>query len=73
VYFSIFNIFQRRAVYGAIAFRGIKLSALLKKPKDRMVYEYDFFDGCMHDIVLEEIVPPDAAGKYPICIAGDIR
>jgi hypothetical protein len=33
--------------------RRIRLNDVLRKPKDRMVYEYDFGDGWEHDIVLE--------------------
>jgi len=33
--------------------RRIRLNQVLRKPKDRMVYEYDFGDGWEHDIVLE--------------------
>jgi len=58
---------------GAIDSQGIKLSALLKKQKDRMVYEYDFGDDWIHDIVLEEILPVDPAMKYPICIDGEMH
>ena len=33
--------------------RRIRLREVLRKPKERMVYEYDFGDGWEHDVVLE--------------------
>jgi hypothetical protein len=55
---------------------------LLKKPKDRIVYEYDFGDGWEHGIELEQIIPassPDAPslpqGKRAlpaVCIEGKL-
>ena len=33
--------------------RRISLGEVLPKPKDRMVYEYDFGDGWEHEVVLE--------------------
>lgn len=33
--------------------RRIRLREVLRKPKDRMIYEYDFGDGWEHDILLE--------------------
>ena len=58
---------------GAIDSQGVKLSALLKKQKDHMVYEYDFGDGWIHDITLEEILQVDPAVKYPICLEGEMH
>jgi hypothetical protein len=48
-----------------------RLDQLLKKPKDRMIYEYDFGDGWEHEIVLEKILPLDSGrGRYPRVIGG---
>jgi hypothetical protein len=33
--------------------RRVRLNSILRKPKDKMVYEYDFGDGWEHDVVLE--------------------
>lgn len=38
--------------------------------KRKFNYEYDFGDGWMHEVVLEKILPPDAAFKHPVCLAG---
>lgn len=43
--------------------RRIRLREVLRRPKDRMVYEYDFGDGWEHDIVLEAI--GEAGGEKP--------
>jgi hypothetical protein len=33
-------------------------------------YEYDFGDSWEHQITVEKVVPPDAAFKHPVCLAG---
>jgi len=53
-----------------VDYSKIKISDLLKKEKDRVIYEYDFGDSWEHDIILEKI---DANGenKYiPTCLTG---
>lgn len=47
-----------------------KLSRLLKKERDSLVYEYDFGDGWEHKIILEKILPYDSSVKLPICVKG---
>ncbi len=51
----------------------IRVSDLLEKEKDKIVYEYDFGDSWHHDLVLEKILPIDMSVKYPICIAGKMN
>ncbi|GMQ81551.1 MAG: hypothetical protein BMS9Abin05_0983 [Rhodothermia bacterium] len=46
------------------------LKDVLRKPNDRILYEYDFGDGWLHDIVLEEVLDADPNGKYPWFLAG---
>ena len=36
----------------------------------RFAYEYDFGDNWKHEVALEKILPPDAAFKHPVCLAG---
>ena len=48
----------------------VPLSHVLTKPSDHMEYLYDFGDGWEHDVVLEEILPPDPGRKTPVCLAG---
>jgi len=50
--------------------RKVRLGQVLSKPKQRMVYEYDFGDGWEHDIVLEKVLPPDSNTRYPVCLEG---
>ena len=50
--------------------KRVLLSRVLQKPKDRMIYEYDFGDGWEHEIVLEEVSSAPPRGKYPIVLAG---
>jgi hypothetical protein len=47
-----------------------KLSQLLKKEKDTLIYEYDFGDGWEHKILLEKILPFDSKTAWPVCIKG---
>lgn len=43
--------------------RRVKLNQVLRKPKDRIIYEYDFGDGWEHEVVLE--AASSAAGEKP--------
>lgn len=54
-----------------VDYKKMKISDLLKKEKDKIVYEYDFGDSWEHDIVLEKILPFDKNTKYPICLSGE--
>ncbi len=44
---------------------GVKISNFLKREKDKMLYEYDFGDDWLHEIILEKVKP--FAGKTEIC------
>ena len=50
--------------------RKLRLSKLLSKPKQKIVYEYDFGDGWEHEILLEKIVPAEPGIQYPRCLGG---
>lgn len=56
-----------------VDYEKIKVSDLLKKEKEKIVYEYDFGDGWEHDIILEKILPIDNNSKYPICLTGKMN
>jgi len=47
-----------------------KLSQLLTKEKEFLVYEYDFGDGWEHKILLEKILPYDPKIALPVCLKG---
>jgi len=46
------------------------LDRVLRRPKDRMSYEYDFGDSWVHDLLLETVLPPGPGGIYPVVEAG---
>ncbi len=48
----------------------VKLKDVFRKPKERMLYEYDFGDGWLHDLVLEKVADAEPKGKYPWVLAG---
>ncbi len=51
--------------------RDTRLDQVLTKPKDKLVYEYDFGDSWVHDIVLEKVLPIDSEGtRYPLVTGG---
>lgn len=56
-----------------VDYKNMKVTDLLKKEKDKIVYEYDFGDGWEHDIILEKILPLDNNTKYPICLTGKMN
>lgn len=47
-----------------------KLVQVLRLPKDRLLYEYDFGDGWDHDVVLEEVYESAPYEYYPVVLAG---
>jgi hypothetical protein len=48
-----------------------RLDQILRKPKDRMIYEYDFGDGWEHDVVVEKLFPVvPGPGRYPTVTGG---
>lgn len=46
------------------------LDQVLRHPKDRLVYEYDFGDSWEHSVVLEAVLPPEPQAVYPVIEAG---
>ena len=50
--------------------RRARLNQVLSKPKKKIIYEYDFGDGWEHEILLEKILQPDPAVRYPRCVDG---
>jgi len=56
-----------------VDYKEMKISDLLKKEKEIIIYEYDFGDSWEHDILLEKILPFDEKMKYPVCISGKMN
>jgi hypothetical protein len=48
----------------------VRLSDLDLRAKSKFVYEYDFGDGWMHEIVVEKTLPAEKGVDYPRCIWG---
>jgi hypothetical protein len=46
------------------------IDQLLRRPKDRLRYIYDFGDNWQHDVVLEKVLPPDPGVLFPQVLAG---
>ena len=38
--------------------------------KQKLIYEYDFGDSWEHEVLVEQVLPPDADFKHPVCLAG---
>ena len=46
------------------------LHEVLVRKRQLLLYEYDFGDSWLHEILVEQIVPFDPSGHYPVCLAG---
>ncbi len=44
-------------------YSGMKVSDLLKREKDSLMYEYDFGDGWIHQVVLEKVLPEPGVSR----------
>jgi len=51
--------------------KSVKLSNLLSKEGDIVLYEYDFGDGWTHEVLLEKIQPFDTTRELPNCRDGE--
>lgn len=47
-----------------------RIADVFRRPKDRVIYDYDFGDSWEHELVLEAVVPRSATARYPIVLAG---
>ncbi|MEJ2244947.1 MAG: plasmid pRiA4b ORF-3 family protein [Acidobacteriota bacterium] len=49
----------------------IRIDQVLRKTKDKLLYEYDFGDGWEHDVVVEKVLPIASGNKrYPMVTGG---
>ena len=46
------------------------LQRIVQRKGQKILYEYDFGDGWLHEILIEKILPYDAASAYPLCLGG---
>jgi hypothetical protein len=53
-----------------VDYSKIEISDLLKKEKDKIIYEYDFGDSWEHDIILEKIDKTGTNKNIPTCLTG---
>ncbi len=49
---------------------SVRLAKILRRRKSKMMYEYDFGDGWVHEIVLEDILPAEPGADYPVVVTG---
>ena len=49
---------------------AILLREVLVRKRQVLLYEYDFGDSWLHEILVEQIVPLDPSKHYPVCLAG---
>jgi hypothetical protein len=50
--------------------KSVKLAQIIPGAKYRFVYEYDFGDSWLHDIVVEQVLAPESGVRYPRCLTG---
>ena len=50
--------------------RKHRLKDVVSRQTSRFTYEYDFGDGWQHEILVENILSPQAGVQYPVCLAG---
>ncbi|MBN1338182.1 MAG: plasmid pRiA4b ORF-3 family protein [Bacteroidales bacterium] len=53
--------------------KKLRVADLLKVEKEKIIYEYDFGDSWMHEILLEKILPADKDFKHPVCTGGKMN
>jgi len=50
--------------------KNIRLGRIVTRPKQKLLYEYDFGDGWEHQIVVEKILTPEPGVRYPLSLDG---
>jgi hypothetical protein len=46
------------------------IADLAPAARRKIGYEYDFGDSWEHQVAVEKVLPPDAAFRHPVCLAG---
>jgi len=57
----------------AISEKKTFVGDVLGKKGAKAVYTYDFGDSWDHAITVEQVLPPDPAIRYPLCVAGKLH
>ena len=50
--------------------RRYTIADLAPAARRKIGYEYDFGDSWEHQVAVEKVLPPDAAFRHPVCLAG---
>ena len=50
--------------------RKHRLKDVVSRQTSRFTYEYDFGDLWAHELLVENILSPQAGVQYPVCLAG---
>jgi len=50
--------------------RRVTLETLVRREKDKFLYEYDFGDSWDHELLIEKVLPYEAGKRYPVCLTG---
>ena len=50
--------------------RRRRLNRMVTSENERFLYEYDFGDSWIHEILVEKILPLDPEMRYPVCLKG---
>ncbi|MDQ3677883.1 MAG: plasmid pRiA4b ORF-3 family protein [Actinomycetota bacterium] len=53
--------------------RRTSLAEVIREPRDRMRYVYDFGDYWQHDVVVEKVLAAESGTRYPRCVTGKGR
>ena len=48
----------------------VSVQQVVSRPKDKLIYEYDFGDSWEHELLVEKILPLEAGKRYPLCLMG---
>lgn len=52
--------------------RTARLSDIVSVKQRSFIYEYDLGDSWQHEVLIENIGPPEPGRRYPVCLAGGL-
>ncbi|MFH1035643.1 MAG: plasmid pRiA4b ORF-3 family protein [Pseudomonadota bacterium] len=50
--------------------RSHTLEQVAFRAKMKLLYEYDFGDSWLHEVLVEKVMPADPEARYPVCLEG---